>query len=74
MKVELNKQELEIIECMASGWDSNELVDQSSGLYGGLSRKMAYDLLKKLKLEIPKNLAMLCEKEDEYIERFERKL
>ena len=65
MKVNLSKKELEIIECMASGWDSNE----DAGLYGGLSRKMAYDLLKKLKLEIPTNLAMLCEREDEYLEK-----
>ena len=64
MKIELSKQELEIIECMANSWD-----ELDNGLYGGLSPKMAYDLLKKLKLEIPINLAMLCEREDEYLEK-----
>ncbi len=66
MKISLNKKELEIIECMAIEWNESE----ESKLYGGISRQDVYNLLKKLKLEIPINFTTIYEKEKNAYEQF----
>jgi len=61
MKIDLNEQELEVIECMFSGWGESD----GLGLYRGLSYQFVYDLCVKLGIRAPVQLNYLCSEQYE---------